>query len=222
MQTASLTPERRLLTRPFDWLLIAIERRRIKMQNQWLPLTLLTTIFHRVMNARQSFYRIVERIRAGKIAPRKPKTPKQPAKQPDKEPSEKPPKKPPPRPADPLFAKSGWMNRLMPGTDSGHCHQALLDLFAEPELAEIFAAAPGPIWRALRPLCFMVGVKRPAILAPPPRPARPKKPKRRKARKAPRRQKPRPRWTIGPLHPYTADFPDGIPDKLLPAKFRKT
>jgi hypothetical protein len=96
-------------------------------------------------------------------------------------------------------------------------------MFADPQMAEIFAAAPGPIRRALRPLCFMVGVKRPAILALPPRPRRAKKPKRRKARKAPKRPRPqRAGGTIGPLHPYTADFPHGIPDKLLPAHLRKT
>jgi hypothetical protein len=219
MQTAPLTPERQFLTAPFDWLLIAIERRRIKMQNQWLPTTLLALIFHRIVDARQDFYRIVERIRAGKIYLRKPPSP---AKSTD-QPAEQPPRRAPPKPADPLFAKSGWMLRLMPGTDSGHCYGALLDLFADAEMAPILAAAPGPIWRALRPLCFMVGIKRPAILAPPPRPKPATKPKRRKARKSPKRAKPKPRagWQGERLHPYTADFPHGIPDKLLPAKRRK-
>jgi hypothetical protein len=80
------------------------------------------------------------------------------------------------------------MLRLMPGTESGHPHHALKELFEDPELAPILTAAPAAVWRELRPLCFMLGVKRPALLAPPPKPRPPKPrlakpPKRRKAKR---------------------------------------
>jgi hypothetical protein len=184
MQIASpITPERRLLSRPFDWLLIAIERRRVKMQGMWLPQLLTMMIDRRVIGARQRFYRLVERIRAGKYHPRTPATPRPTAI----EPAEKPPK-PPPKPGHPMFRQFGWMLRLMPGTESGHPHHALKELFEDPELAPILTAAPAAVWRELRPLCFMLGVKRPALLAPPPKPRPPKPrlakpPKRRKAKR---------------------------------------
>jgi hypothetical protein len=98
MQTGSLTPERQLPARPFDWLLIAIERRRVKMQGTWLPLVLVMLTGRRIIDARQRFYRLVERIRAGKVCPRKPAAPRPAA---PGQPSEKPPRKPPPRAGEP-------------------------------------------------------------------------------------------------------------------------
>jgi hypothetical protein len=67
------------------------------------------------------------------------------------------------------------MLRLVP--DSGVAAEWVRTLLAEPEMAALLAAAPGPMWRTLRPLCRMLGVERPAMLAPPPRPATPKPPK---------------------------------------------
>jgi hypothetical protein len=212
MQIASLTPERQHLTRPFDWLLIAIERRRVKMQGTWLSFFLAVLISRRIMDARQRFYRLMERIRGGKFRPRKPAAPRKTPIQP----AERPARKPPPKPADPMFKQFGWMLRLMPGTDSGHPHHALKELFEDPELAPILTAAPAAVWRELRPLCWMLGVRRPAILAPPPRPRPPRKPKRRKVRTSPKRPKPRAGWMGERLHPYTADWPEGIPAKLRP------
>jgi len=215
MQAASLTPERRCLNRPFDWLLIAIERRRVKMQGLWMSQFLAMFISRRIMDARQRFYRLVERIRDGKYHPRKPAPPRQaPTTQaPTTQATEKPPRKPPPTPVDPRFKKFGWMLRLMPGTDSGHCYGALLDLFADPEMAPILAAAPKAIWREIGPLCWMVGVKRPAILAPPPKPAKPKPAKAPKRRKAKRRKSPPAHISAaqGPWHPMLSpDWPKGI------------
>jgi hypothetical protein len=211
MQTASITPERQLLARPFDWLLIAFERRRVKMQGTWLPLVLVMLIGRRIIDARQRFYRLVERIRAGKFCLRKPASTRPAA---PGQPSEKPPRKPPCAPANPMFAKFGWMNRLMPGAESGHCHHALLNLFEDPTLAPLLAAAPAAVWRELRPLCWMLGVRRPALLAPPPRPAklkacRPKIRKRRTA-KAPKTPKSAVQglWTRMP----SAHWPPGVLD----------
>jgi hypothetical protein len=204
MQTASLTPERQHLNRPFDWLLIAIERRRVKMQGMWLPHLLAMLISGRIMNARQRFYLLVERIRAGKFYPRKPRAPRQAPIQP----TEKPPRKRPAKP-DPMFRKFGWMNRLMPGTDSGHCHHALLNLFEDQELAPILATAPRAVWRELRPLCWMLGVKRPALLAPPPRPARPKPPKAPKAEAPQPAPLPTGAWSRIP----SSHWPKGVIDR---------
>ncbi len=204
MQTASLLPERRL-TAPLDRLLIAMERRRIKMHNRWLPMALMSLIFWRIINARQRFYRIVERIRAGKIYRRKPAAPLQP--------TDKPPRQRAATP-NPLFAKSGWMNRLMPGPESGHSQLALITLFEDPEMAPILAAAPSAIWRALRPLCQMLGVKRPAILAPPPRPIPPEPPQAAKAAKLPAAKAPKAVEPAPPEGPWpripSARWPKGV------------
>jgi hypothetical protein len=198
MQTASLTPERQFLNGPFDWLLIAIERQRIKMQGLWLSQALVMLISRRIIETRTRFYRLVERIRAGKFYPRKPRAPREAAS----EPTEKPPRKRAAAP-DPMVRKFGWMNRLMPGAESWHCHQALQQLFEDEELAPLLATAPRAVWRELRPLCWMLGVKRPACLAPPPRPAKPKPPKPPKAAKPPEPRKvwPYSAWEPAPTYP---------------------
>jgi hypothetical protein len=54
-------------------------------------------------------------------------------------------------------------------------HRAQLEnLFSDPEMAALIAAAPAPMARTLRPLCRMLGLAPPKILAPPqkPRPRR--------------------------------------------------
>jgi hypothetical protein len=112
-----------------------------------------------------------------------------------------------------MFQKFGWMNRLMPGTDSGHCHGALQELFEDPELAPILATAPGAVWRELRPLCWMLGVKRPAILAPPPR----RKPAQRPKRRTEKRRRSPQAHTSAVQGPWpripSAHWPPGIMDR---------
>jgi hypothetical protein len=54
-----------------------------------------------------------------------------------------------------------------------HCAESLNRLLADPEMAQLAAAAP-QAGRILRPLCRMLRVKRPAYLRPPRRaPAQP-------------------------------------------------
>ena len=216
MQTAPLTPER-ILSQPLDWLMIMLERRRIKSQGTWITQLLVMLIQTRITNSRQRFYRLVERIRAGEFRPRKPAAPRPAATQASAPPPDKPRRRPP-KPGDPMFKKSGWMLRLMPGPEAGHSQLALQTMLADPEMAPVLAAAPGPLWRELRPLCFMFAVRRPAILAPPPRPRRPKR-KARKAAKAKRRQAAKPTkpfsiFTDAELvYSYSAHWPKGVPGK---------
>jgi hypothetical protein len=59
-------------------------------------------------------------------------------------------------------------------------------LLRDPDMAALIAAAPEPMGRALRPLCRMLGLPPPPILAPPrPAPA---------ASAAAEPEKPRPPW----------------------------
>jgi hypothetical protein len=44
---------------------------------------------------------------------------------------------------------------------------------AEPEISAVIAAAPVPAWRILRSVCWMLGVEKPMVLAPP-KPPNPK------------------------------------------------
>ncbi len=87
-----------------------------------------------------------------------------------------------PRPARPAAPSPpprdrAWLIRLVPEAAAGTSHLQLL--LAEPEMAALIAAAP-QTGRILRPLCHMLGVRPPAILALPPRPA----PRRARLRKA--------------------------------------
>jgi hypothetical protein len=214
-------------------MVVAVDARRIGNFGGFIPVPLLMLFIDRTRGLNQRFRRLAERIQAGWVYVPKPAVPrpvKAPAKPADAKPADAKPADakadpPQPKPPSPFPTGFNWLRRLAPGQDTDKIAFGLYEWLALPDVAAVLAAAPGPAWRILSPLCRMMGVERPASLVLPPRPRKPRKAKRRKARKArkaPKRARPRrARGTIGPLHPYTADFPDGIPDKLLPAHLRK-
>ena len=219
MQAASPTPADRL-SALIVRLVYVVDARRIGNYGGFIPVALLTLIIDRTREISQRFRRLADRIRAGWVYQPKPYTPRPAASPAQDKPADQP--QPPGPPPGQLPTTLAWLEKLAPCQQMTFIVAGLSMLLMEPDMAAVLAAAPGPAWRILRPLCRMLGVPRPAFLALPPRPRKPKKPKRRKARKAAKRAKPsRAAWTVGPLHPYTADFPHGIPDKLLPPHLRK-
>ncbi len=200
MSTASLTPVERFV-RLLNYLFQAVDSRRAGFPGGFIPTPLAFLICQRLVLLRQRFVRLAERIQAGWIYRRKPYAPR---------PASEKPRKPAAKP-DPLTTRSGWMMRLLTPPDSGIAHQGLDVLLLTPEMADLLAAAPGPAWRILRPLCWMLGVKRPAILAPPPRPKPPEPPKAAKppAAKAPEPPPPAPPEGPWPRIP-SARWPKGV------------
>ena len=75
-----------------------------------------------------------------------------------------------PRPPPLLPRGVAWLLRLVPEAAGGASQ--LQHLLADAEMAALIAAAP-QAGRILRPLCRMLGLRPPAVLALPPRPARP-------------------------------------------------
>lgn len=94
------------------------------------------------------------------------------------------PHNPAPKQATILPRNFGWLRRILPGTAAAASQ--LNALLADPEMTALIAAHP-TTGRALRPLCHLLGIRRPQALhlpkraapaAPDPRPA--PKPKRAK------------------------------------------
>jgi hypothetical protein len=179
MQTASSPADR--LAALIRRMVVAVDARRIGNFGGFIPVALLGLFIDRTREINQRFRRLAERIQAGWVYVPKPAAPR-PAKAPAK-PADTEADKPPGR----FPTGFNWLRLLAPGQDTHNIAVALYHWLAEPDVAAVLAAAPGPAWRILSPLCRMMGVKRPATLVLPPRPRKPRKSKRRKARKAPKR-----------------------------------
>jgi hypothetical protein len=76
----------------------------------------------------------------------------------------------------------GWLLQVVPETrQTGGQVQFWMD---DPELPELLAKAP-QLGRPLRSLCYMMGIRPPPALRPPPRPRRPRPPRPRAVRREP-------------------------------------
>jgi hypothetical protein len=78
-----------------------------------------------------------------------------------------------PRPDSP-FRKQGWLAELLPPSIAAPLRGGLRSLLNNPEMAALIAAAPAPMARIFRPLCWALKYKAPPIPArprPQPRPA---------------------------------------------------
>jgi len=121
---------------------------------------------HRISGIKRRFARLAARIAAGAAAgqftPRASGGPR--------------PGRPPGR-KNLLPSGAFWLIKLVPEA-VGHRSQ-LEYLLRDPEMAALLAAAPAEMGRILRPLCRMLGVEVPKVLAPPPdkRPKKPRKPR---------------------------------------------
>jgi hypothetical protein len=134
---------------------------------------LMILILNRIRDINQRFARLAARIGAGTYIPRRPAaTPRRPTG-------------PRPRPPNKLPQGFAWLVKLVP--EAAVYGSQLQFLFADPAMAALMAAAPGPLRRPLRSLCRMLGVAPPPILAlppcvrartRPPKPERPAAPKR--------------------------------------------
>jgi hypothetical protein len=122
----------------------------------WLTGPLIIRILNRLREIKQRFARVAARLAAGHCSPRKSGGPR--------------PGRPPGRP-NRLPTSVAWLIKLVP--EAAASASQLRTLLADPEMAALLAAAPVPMARTLRPLCRMLGVDVPPMLAPPPS-ARPK------------------------------------------------
>jgi hypothetical protein len=117
-----------------------------------IPGPLVLPLMERLKSIRDRFSRLAGRIVAGTYRPRhdapreKPATPRL-------------------RTQTPSRQKFGWLDPLLPEAAQYRGH--LLALLHDPEMAALVEVAPGPVARILRPLCWMLKVKPPPILAAP-------------------------------------------------------
>jgi len=125
-----------------------------------LPMSLNGLIIDRIRGINQLFARIA----AGRFFPRRrPTAPRQAG--------------PAAKPANRLPRKFGWLRFLVP--EAVQSAGQLDNLLRDPQMVALMQAAPGPAGRALRPLCRMLGLRPPEILA---LPAKPRKPREKQPR----------------------------------------
>ena len=167
--------------------------RAVAAQTGWgLALPLIALIVDRLRRIKQRFADLADRLRDGRYVPRHR------AARPRPRPGQPPP------PLDPLPQTFGWLLPLVP--DAVGFRSQLEYLLRDPEMAALLAAAPAPMARTLRPLCRMLGVTPPPVLAAPakahPPPARSQAapaadsrppPSRRSLPKSPLPRSPKPR-----------------------------
>ena len=124
-----------------------------------LPFPLIALIGTRIRLIKQSIARLAARVAGGTYAPRR-SGPRRGSESPK------------PRQPSKLPQKFGWLLPLVP--DAVVWRSQLERLFQDPEVVALLAAAPASLGRPLRSLCWMLCLRPPDILAPPPR-ARPAK-----------------------------------------------
>ena len=138
---------------------VTLDRHQIgRVVGSKLPPPLAILLFGRISQIRDRFNRLVESILAGTYKPR-PYVAREPRKNPQ------PKRETPPRP------KFGWLDELLPEAVAREHRADLAGMLHHPETLALIEAAPGPMSRLLRPLCWMLKLKPPEVLANPRRPA---------------------------------------------------
>jgi len=131
---------------------------------------LLRLITDRLRGINQRFKRLADRLAAGTYRPRRYH---------GRKPTEQKP-----RQKSPLPQQFGWLLALAPELIG---NRSQLDhLLQDPAMVALIAAAPAPMARILRPLCWMLRLEPPPILARP----RPAPPSRKTRKKSPPRSRP--------------------------------
>ena len=156
-----------------------------------IPRPLLALANQRLAAFREQFARLAASILAGTYRPRRFTS------RPGTAPGAAPGK---PRTETPL-RRRGWLTDYLPGAVAAPLRGDLLHLLEDPETRALISAAPAEMARLFRPLCWMLKLKPPQILArrrrepPAPRPA--------KAAIARKRQSPAARqaWPMPPASP---------------------
>ena len=161
------SPAERIAT-VFGWIVSSVRRgiaSNLARLEGPVQMALYKLVGQRLTRTRDRFTRLAERLEAGWIYQPKPRTPR---KNPDPAPTDRPP-----RQTNKLTTGHQWLFRLAPGIDTAAAANDLRSLMAEPEISALIAAAPVPAWRILRSVCWMLGVEKPPVLAPP-KPPNPK------------------------------------------------
>jgi len=124
-------------------------------------------IYRRLNRINRRFAHLAERIRSGRYKPRR------------RSAAVRPVAAGHPPPSDPLPNGFAWLVKLVPASAVFGCH--LQHLLHDPEMQALIATAPIPMGKLLRPLCRMLAVTPPPILARR-RPVRARLPRRAGAR----------------------------------------
>ena len=149
MSTAPLRTPAECFTTILQWLGRAVDAQSV---GRRLAAPLIVLLLDRIRGMNQRFARLAARIATGRFAARRtgPRRKRATAQ---------------PRRKNPLPQKFGWLLAQVPETAG---YRAQLDhLMRDPAMAALMQAAPGPMARILRPLCWMLHLKPPPILAPP-------------------------------------------------------
>ncbi len=179
----------------------------------FIPGPIIILLSNRLRRVNQRFRRLADRLQAGWVYQPKQTAPRTQA--------ERKADKPPPRPAEPAdqpvpsLAKYFIYVRRLPERDMETIRREFRQLLQfDPDMQAVIAAAPGLAWEILRPLYRMIGIPRPDILAPPPRPKAEKPPK---APKPPKKRKPRFASRAEGDYSLGTQWPKGVPRRPLTA-----
>jgi hypothetical protein len=163
----------------------------------------------RIYKIKERLTALAERVAAGTYRPR-------PERKPGDMPRKTPATPPNPPPADSPFRQRGWLAAVLPADYAQQLRAHLHHGLRKPEMVALVEAAPVPMKRLLRPLCYGVGIKPPPILALPKRPRKPRPPRLEK------RKRRRPAKPLGPMPASTwaytpsAQWPRGVGGPPLP------
>jgi hypothetical protein len=124
------------------------------------PLPVVMLVMARIREIREHVRHLAERIAAGTYKSRRPSA----------APRRKPANPRRPRQPSPLPTRFNWLEPLFP--EAQPARAALSHLFQDPEMLAAIATAPDALRRPLRSLCWMLGLRPPAVLARPRRPKR--------------------------------------------------
>ena len=132
-----------------------------KMAADQLSSRIIALIIGRIRSIKQSIERLAELLDTGKYTPRR--SSEKPRAAATRKPAEKTPLR---------LQKFGWLLAMVP--ESAGARSQLDFLLRDPEFSQFIAAAPKPMIRHLRSLCWMLRLEPPPVLARPKRPAKPR------------------------------------------------
>ena len=155
------------------------------MGGERLSLQVIALIMGRIREINQGFARLAARLAAGTYKPRRYHGRKAAA--------------PRPRRRSPVPQNFGWLLPLVPQAVQYRAQVEHL-LLRDPAMAALIQAAPAPMARVFRPLCWMLRLEPPPILARPRANAAPQRPKTspRSRRSPPPHRQPAPAATASP------------------------
>ena len=156
-------------------------------------------ILDRIRGINQRFKRLAARLAAGTYTPRRSFHRRKAID-------------PKPRRQSPLPQNFGWLVPLVP--EAVVFRAQLESLLQHPEMAALMAEAPAPMARILRPLCWMLRVTPPPILARPRRQPAPAPAAAPPPRPNPPRSRPRP--PVPPKPPPLPPLPEWLQDRRKP------